>query len=146
MDVSTFFELLHMKAHPAFSHYKEVFEHHPRASTSTLEAASEEFWQDEETWTAWHFVHSLANGLSFATTESGLLGIVPPLTQPGDIVCVLDGFSLPVVLRKNDDHYVLVGACRVPQILDSLKGTVDIPEMLRDGRFTMEDFQEIQIR
>jgi hypothetical protein len=33
-------------------------------------------------------------------TNSGLIGLAPVLTQPGDVVIILEGHGIPVIARK----------------------------------------------
>lgn len=40
------------------------------------------------------------NRTMFVTEKSGSLGLGPPSIQPGDLICVLFGCSVPIVLRK----------------------------------------------
>jgi hypothetical protein len=42
-------------------------------------------------------------------SETGHVGLVPQFAQVGDVVCVLFGSEVPVVLRKDGDHYRFVG-------------------------------------
>jgi len=35
------------------------------------------------------------------------MGLAPSVTREGDIICVLLGYSLPVILRPVEDHYLL---------------------------------------
>ena len=42
---------------------------------------------------------------------SGRPALVPQATHIGDMVCLLCTCPVPVVLRKVDDHYLLVGEC-----------------------------------
>ncbi|GAB1318982.1 Heterokaryon incompatibility protein 6, OR allele [Madurella fahalii] len=51
-------------------------------------------------------------GRLFETGE-GHLGLAPLDVSAGDVVCVLDGFQYPVVLRPAGDKYIFVGACFV---------------------------------
>ncbi|KAK8039850.1 hypothetical protein PG993_008261 [Apiospora rasikravindrae] len=47
-------------------------------------------------------------------TEKGYMGLAPPAVAEGDFLCLLEGFSIPCILRRFDrDHYVLVGSCYV---------------------------------
>jgi hypothetical protein len=64
-----------------------------------------------------------------ASTSSGSFGIFPPLTESGDTICVLKGYTLPVVLRKHGDGYQFVGACSIPGLTKD-----DVSDMIRDGR------------
>ena len=42
------------------------------------------------------------------------MGLCPRETAQGDFLCVLLGCNLPVVLRRQDEHYVLIGEAYVP--------------------------------
>lgn len=45
----------------------------------------------------------------FFITRSNVIGMGPPRLQKGDIVCVFLGCSCPLIIRKENDHYILVG-------------------------------------
>jgi hypothetical protein len=80
-----------------------------------------------------------ANGLLMAFTDSDLIGQFPPLVQTGDLVCILKGFSLPVILRKLDNGgYIHVGACYIPDLMDD-----DAEELLQHGE---NKWEEIDIK
>ncbi|KAK8093715.1 HET domain-containing protein [Apiospora hydei] len=66
-------------------------------------------------------------------TDKGNMGLAPPAVAEGDLVCLLEGFSIPCLLRRHDQHlYVLVGSCYVNgyssgEPLESLrKGNLDL--------------------
>lgn len=66
----------------------------------------------------WNFQSSALEGhllhaCQFMETENGLLGLVPKYTDPGDVVCVISGSSLPVVLRPAGGGYKHIGTCWV---------------------------------
>jgi hypothetical protein len=42
-------------------------------------------------------------------TTNGYIGLAPPSTEEGDIVCVLLGGDVPFILRACNNHYSLVG-------------------------------------
>jgi hypothetical protein len=48
----------------------------------------------------------------FVTAE-GHLGIGPTVMQPGDEVVVLFRGTVPYIVRRREDHHVLVGDCYV---------------------------------
>jgi hypothetical protein len=48
----------------------------------------------------------------------GLFGVGPEGMKVGDAVCVIWGCDTPVVLRRIDDHYELVGNCFVLGLMD----------------------------
>lgn len=50
-------------------------------------------------------------------TESGLMGVGPAKMNDHDKVVVVLGSSLPVVLRKEEDHYYVFGTCYVHGIM-----------------------------
>jgi hypothetical protein len=45
-------------------------------------------------------------------------GLSPMAAQVGDEICILYGCSVPVVLRLEGDHWLLVGECYVDGIMD----------------------------
>ncbi len=51
-------------------------------------------------------------------TSTNHLGIAPIAAEPGDVVCVLGGSKVPFVMRKIEDHYVMIGECYVQGIMD----------------------------
>jgi hypothetical protein len=44
-------------------------------------------------------------------TEKGYLGLGPSGTEIGNLVCILFGGDTPYILRRNIDHYNLIGEC-----------------------------------
>ncbi|KAF8533048.1 heterokaryon incompatibility protein-domain-containing protein [Trichophaea hybrida] len=44
-----------------------------------------------------------------AILDNGYIGLVPGHTAVGDVACILFGCSVPIMLRKNGNHYVMVG-------------------------------------
>ncbi|PMD47176.1 HET-domain-containing protein [Hyaloscypha variabilis F] len=56
---------------------------------------------------------------SFVTTSNGYLALVPRLTVPGHLVCVLRGGNVPFILKSREDGYFeLVGEAYVHGIMD----------------------------
>lgn len=61
-----------------------------------------------------HFIERhtrLSRGRCVLQIADGTLVLGPKSTQIGDLVCVLFGFSTPFVLRKVEEHHVLLGEC-----------------------------------
>lgn len=56
-------------------------------------------------------------GRRMAITHDGQLALVPEHAEVDDIICVLLGCSVPVVLRRVQDHYVFIGECFVAGIM-----------------------------
>jgi hypothetical protein len=71
-----------------------------------------------------------------ASTSSGLFALLPPLTEDGDMIWVLKGYTLSVVLRKHGDGYQFVGACSMPGLKKN-----DVASMIRDGRAPVKDIK-----
>ncbi|KAH7377540.1 heterokaryon incompatibility protein-domain-containing protein [Cadophora sp. MPI-SDFR-AT-0126] len=46
-------------------------------------------------------------------TDEGFLGMGPKYCEPGDIVCLVDGYDDLVLIRKCSDRYQFVGPCMV---------------------------------
>lgn len=67
------------------------------------------------------FFQSLPHNLrhfALVETASGYIGLAPIDTATGDSICVLNGSSYPVVLRRKDDHYILIGQCFVLGLME----------------------------
>jgi len=84
------------------------------------------------------------NGRCFAVTEKGYIGIVPPGTKEGDMLCLVMGAQVPFVLRPLPDpdgdcidgerFYALVGECYVHGMMDGeglRQGLVEQPFTIR---------------
>jgi hypothetical protein len=67
-------------------------------------------------YTVYHSVLKAVNKLSMAFTVLGRSGVFPPLVQVGDLVCVLQDYAIPVVLRKSGDGYGYVGPCYIAEL------------------------------
>lgn len=55
---------------------------------------------------------------SFFLTKGGYMGLGPRRIKKGDVLCILLGCNVPLVLRKQDQHYILVGECYVSGIMN----------------------------
>lgn len=68
-------------------------------------------------------------------TSRGYMGLGSLRVEIGDTICVLPGCDVPVIMRKNDGHYLHQGECFVlgimdGEVMDSLdKGTVSLEEI-----------------
>ena len=74
----------------------------------------------------------------FFHTAGGYLGLGPPAALPGDLVCVLSGYTMPLVLRRVSAGYVLVGQCHVLGLMDG-EGV----QPIRDGRAKIMEFEVV---
>ena len=72
-------------------------------------------------------VEDVAYGRLFFTSEKGYMGLAPPSTRPGDLICVLLGGRTPYILRPDKKrHYRLIGECYLHgQMRRSIDGMED---------------------
>lgn len=64
------------------------------------------------------YANKMMIGRTLAMMANGLLGLVPEDARPGDIICVLFGFSVPLVLRPDEGSaFKVVGECYVDGIM-----------------------------
>lgn len=80
------------------------------------------------------------HNLFFGVLQFSSIGLFPPLTKVGDIVCVVKGFTLPVFLRRYKDGYQLVGACRIPNLMNG-----GAEAFLQEGHPRQAKIQEIKL-
>ncbi|ORY14944.1 heterokaryon incompatibility protein-domain-containing protein [Clohesyomyces aquaticus] len=55
-------------------------------------------------------------------TEGGYLGLTAKHAQKGDVVTILGGTQVPMVLRRNGDHFNLIGEAYIHGIMDGEAG------------------------
>ena len=80
------------------------------------------------------FQQATANRRFFVTGE-GHMGLGPRLTEPGDLVCVLLGSQVPFILRKVENHCMLIGECYCHGIMEG-----EAVQGLEDGEVALQDF------
>lgn len=51
-------------------------------------------------------------------TKNGYIGLAPSPAQEGDLICVLLGCGVPVILRREGDHYIFIGVCYTHGTMD----------------------------
>lgn len=51
-------------------------------------------------------------------SDSGLIGLAPPLTQPEDMIVLCKGGKLPLILRPRGSDWELIGDCYIHGIMD----------------------------
>jgi len=51
-------------------------------------------------------------------TQKKYLGLAPEHVAPGDVVTILMGAQLPIILRRVESHYILIGEAYVHGIMD----------------------------
>jgi len=73
---------------------------------------------------------------TFFITKSGYMGIGPMPLEVGDTICVVLGCNVPLLLRKYEDHYILVGECFVWGLMDG-----EAMRMKRKGEYRFDIFR-----
>ena len=78
-------------------------------------------------------------GRSLAITSNGYMGAMPQEVQPGDLVCVLFGCSVPVVLRKRTDQesYQFIGECYLHGFMDAEAIAFQVKGRLKEHSFIL---------
>jgi hypothetical protein len=73
-------------------------------------------------------VRAPENGVFFFATEKGYNGFTTCEFRPDDLVCVVFGSCNPIILRKVDSHYRVVGPCCVLGFMngEALKGSHNV--------------------
>ena len=69
-------------------------------------------------------------------TRKAYLGYGPKWIEEGDLVCVIQNFRVPVLLRKVDDYYHFISLCFVLAIMDG-----EAAEMVERGDLFMRRFE-----
>ena len=73
---------------------------------------------------------------AFFLAEESFLGMGPPRTLPGDIVCFLDGLQFPALLRPLDEStWAYVGLCFILGVSE-----IDLISKLQEGEWKIEEF------
>jgi hypothetical protein len=65
-----------------------------------------------------HKLSSIWSSRAFFRTATGYIGLAPESAEPGDHVCVLLGYQVPIILRKFDEKYMFVGDSFVLGLVD----------------------------
>jgi hypothetical protein len=72
---------------------------------------------------------------SFFTTKKGYMGLGPSRIQNGDQICIIFGCQQPLLLRKTNDTFYLIGGVYVYGMMDG-----EMIAQLEAGKLTEEEF------
>ncbi|KAF2491461.1 hypothetical protein BU16DRAFT_594392 [Lophium mytilinum] len=95
---------------------------------------------------------TISNRRRLFVTSSGHLGYGPEYTRPGDVVVILGGANMPLMLRKKDALYQLLGECFIDDIMfgeavqamqkgEQLRGHFDVDNLVK-GLFSFEGLEK----
>jgi hypothetical protein len=68
-------------------------------------------------------------------TESGQPILAPEEAAAGDFVCMLWNCPMRAILRKEEEHFVLIGECYADELRDGIS-----QDKLREGRYQTVEF------
>lgn len=71
---------------------------------------------------------------SFVTTQKGYMGLASQGAQKDDLICVLLGCDKPLIIRKIENHYILVGDSYIYGMMNG-----EIIQEVRDGNVSFQD-------
>ncbi|TVY88090.1 Heterokaryon incompatibility protein 6,OR allele, partial [Lachnellula willkommii] len=63
-------------------------------------------------------IHRTISSRDFFISTSGYMGVGPKALEEGDMICVIPGCNVPLLIRKEGDHHLLVGECFVWGLMD----------------------------
>jgi hypothetical protein len=73
---------------------------------------------------------------SFFVTSKGFLGLMTGSIELGDVVCVFLGLCVPMILRKVDQHYLVIGECFLLGLMDG-----EAVHDLQAGKVKVDDIE-----
>ncbi|KAM0310013.1 hypothetical protein ACHAO8_008489 [Botrytis cinerea] len=76
------------------------------------------------------------NRRRFIVSDTGIIGLGPWNCSKNDVICVLPGCRFPVILRKTDNHYILVGEAYIDGFMygEGIRGA-------ENGLYELETFE-----
>ncbi len=96
--------------------------------------------EDRLTGKAWPYeaaMQEVQKGRRICATAAGYFGIATCDTEKEDLVAVFEGFSMPFVLRRKGQEFMLIGECYIHGIMDVELMCADVDQL--DGSQTGED-------
>jgi hypothetical protein len=137
LDRSSFYDSLCLEAPSATeAQIQNVPEQRWRDAFSRLELnhiSEDSYGFIEE---SWRLAGESIDRLCLGAVDECRIGIFPPLVYKDDVVCILKGFSIPAVLRKDGDHYIFVGGCSIRDVAHG-----QARELLQAGQARMEEIK-----
>jgi hypothetical protein len=89
----------------------------------------------DKTYQSLETMYSIKTGRSYFLASTGIIGLAPNITEEGDLICILFGCSVPVILRKEENDYILIGESYVDGFMhgEAMKG-------FENGTFPLQEF------
>lgn len=70
------------------------------------------------------------------TTTDGRVGLARHDCKQGDLICILFGGRMPFILRPQNGHYIFIGECHIPGLMEG-----QAIEEHENGKFHVQDFE-----
>lgn len=108
---------------------------HHRVETSIFsDTTTGSRWRDDS------FLTTVLDGIwtarCLAFTNAGCVGQTPEKSLPGDLVCVIPGCPIPMILRRVDQHYDVIGEA----YFDGIMSGEVVPD-IENGTLVIQDFE-----
>lgn len=81
-------------------------------------------------------IGAATGGRRLAVSSKGYLGLVPTWTDENDIIAILFGCPAPVILRKHDGWYEILGPCYFHGIMEG-----ETVPGIQSGEYKTQDFE-----
>ena len=98
-----------------------------------VEPDSEEARLLDEAWPYECALQDVHKGRRICVTKGRYMGVTTYDTEKGDILVMLEGFTMPFVLRPNGDNFMIVGDCYIHGIMDGELACIPEPEFGLDS-------------
>lgn len=63
-------------------------------------------------------MQEVQRGRRIGVTKRGYVGFTTHDTEKGDLLVILEGFTIAFVLRRKGDHFIIAGDCYIHGIMD----------------------------
>jgi hypothetical protein len=72
------------------------------------------------------------------STKRGYMGLAPLRAQKGDLVCIVHGCDVPLIIRRQEDRYVVIGDTYIYGMMNE-----EVIQDAQDGKLQYEDLKFI---
>ncbi|KAG9235262.1 heterokaryon incompatibility protein-domain-containing protein [Amylocarpus encephaloides] len=88
-------------------------------------------------WRSWvQFSVAVTWDRRFFLSTEGTMGVAPESSLEGDVICIPLGCPHPMILRRDDDHYIIIGEAFVDGYMYG-----EAMELLEKGKLELRDFE-----
>ena len=104
----------------SFAAFKEFNDQSLEMSVQSapVEPGSEKDKLLDQAWRYESAVQEVQKGRRICVTKGGYMGVTTHDAEKGDLLVIFQGFTMPFVLRRKDDDFLIVGDCYIHGIMD----------------------------